>query len=166
MKVTSRWTAPFAILALFCAAVPAQEAETKRAMTLEDFALWRSVTSTGVSDDGTWISYGYRKRDTDDQLILENLRTGKKHEIERASALASLALAVGRRRTASNTKPCPEAHRSGGFRTRAAGRLRSCCIARLGLPKSGLEPAGAAGAGDPPMGHRTTGCGSSRRGRR
>ena len=85
MKAYSRWTAPIAILALFCALAPAQDAAEKRAMTLEDFALWRSVTSTGLSDDGTWISYGYRKRDTDDQLVLENLRTVKKHEIERAS---------------------------------------------------------------------------------
>src|SRR5262249_55010670 len=82
----SAWRAAFAALASSWAAqrAPATVQQTgeptaaartddKRAMTVADYAKWRSIRDVAISDDGTWASYGYQQRRVDDTLYLENL---------------------------------------------------------------------------------------------
>ena len=63
----------------------AQDPDGKRALPIEDYGLWRSITSTAISDDGNWISFAYRKREADDSLYVKNLRTDKEYLIPCAS---------------------------------------------------------------------------------
>ena len=47
--------------------------DTKRAMTVADYAKWRTIRDVAISDDGTWASYGYQQRRVDDTLFVKNL---------------------------------------------------------------------------------------------
>lgn len=62
--------------------VPAQE---KRVLTIDEYGRFRSVVSTAISPDGEWVSYGYRKREADDEFFIENLEDDRIFEIPRAS---------------------------------------------------------------------------------
>ncbi|KPK89356.1 hypothetical protein AMJ80_09910 [bacterium SM23_31] len=67
------------------AALFAQEETGKKALGFEDFARWRSITSTSISDNGNWVTFGYSRREADDTLYVENLSTDKEFEIPYAS---------------------------------------------------------------------------------
>ena len=62
--------AAFSILAV---ASSAQQSDAKRAMRIEDYARWRSIVSTALSDDGNWMTYGYRRHRGDDTLYVKHL---------------------------------------------------------------------------------------------
>ncbi|HTJ21361.1 MAG TPA: prolyl oligopeptidase family serine peptidase [Gemmatimonadaceae bacterium] len=64
---------------------PAAAHDDKRAMTVADYALWRSVRDVAISDDGVWASFGYQQRRVDDTLFVKNLATGAEQRIPRAS---------------------------------------------------------------------------------
>jgi len=68
--------------AAFVLPAPAQE---KKVLTIEEYARFRSVVSTEISPDGAWVSYGYRKREADDEFLIENLEDERVFEIERGS---------------------------------------------------------------------------------
>lgn len=76
----------FILLALVLAATPltAQE-EEKRPIPLEEYARYRSISSVSISDDGTWVSYAFRRREADDSLYVSNPATGKEYLIPRGS---------------------------------------------------------------------------------
>ncbi len=58
---------------------------TKKHLTLDDYARWRTIRDVAISDDGTWATYGYQQRKTDDTLVVKNLATGAEQRIPRAS---------------------------------------------------------------------------------
>lgn len=48
-------------------------AQSKKVLTLEDYPRWRRITSTSISPDGNWITYGYRPNNADDTLHVMKL---------------------------------------------------------------------------------------------
>ena len=75
----------FAAILIFAACLYAQENNGKKALTFDDYARWRSVTSTSISDDGNWITFGYSRREADDTLYVRNLENDKLQLIPLAS---------------------------------------------------------------------------------
>jgi dipeptidyl aminopeptidase/acylaminoacyl peptidase len=63
----------------------AQDSDGKRAMRIEDYARWRSIVSVAISDDGTWMTYGYRHHRADDTLYVRNLDTDREFLVPRGS---------------------------------------------------------------------------------
>ncbi len=57
----------------------------KQALTIADYARWRTVRYVAISDDGTWATYGYQQRKTDDTLFVRNLASGTEQRIARAA---------------------------------------------------------------------------------
>jgi dipeptidyl aminopeptidase/acylaminoacyl peptidase len=57
----------------------------KKAMTIADYAKWRSIRDVAISDDGAWASFGYNQRRVDDTLFVKNLSTGVEQKIPRGS---------------------------------------------------------------------------------
>ena len=57
----------------------------KRAMTVADYAKWRSIRDVAISDDGMWATFGYNQRNVDDTLFIKNLPTGVETKITRGS---------------------------------------------------------------------------------
>ncbi|MEX0892953.1 MAG: prolyl oligopeptidase family serine peptidase [Gemmatimonadota bacterium] len=61
---------------------------TNRALSIDDYALWRRVQSVGLSHDGRWASFAYTKRETDDTLYVQALDGDRQHVIPRGSRAA------------------------------------------------------------------------------
>ena len=61
------------------------EAEEKRPFTIDDYANWRSITSTSISDDGQWVTYAYRKTKSDDEFFIKSLVSDKEYKVIGAS---------------------------------------------------------------------------------
>lgn len=79
---------PVAVLAallLSAANLSAQERGEKKPLPIEEYARWRSITSTAISDDGRWITFAYHPHRADDTLQVKNLGTEKSYEIPLAS---------------------------------------------------------------------------------
>jgi dipeptidyl aminopeptidase/acylaminoacyl peptidase len=87
---------------LFAAALPAQnnrnvsqagapapaaahDPGAKRAMTIADYARWRTIRDVAITDDGAWASYGYQQRWVDDTLFLKSFATNTEQKVARAS---------------------------------------------------------------------------------
>jgi len=62
----------------------AQDA-SKNVLTIDDYARWRSIGSTSISEQGDWITFSYSKRETDDELHVKQLDSDKEHVIERGA---------------------------------------------------------------------------------
>jgi dipeptidyl aminopeptidase/acylaminoacyl peptidase len=54
-------------------------------MTVDDYALWRSVGQTSLSPDGRWVTYAYSQREVDDSLFIKPLAGGESHVVVRGS---------------------------------------------------------------------------------
>jgi dipeptidyl aminopeptidase/acylaminoacyl peptidase len=79
---------PFLVLAIILVSAStllAQDPGDKKALSIEDYGRWRSITSTAISDDGDWVSYAYRKREADDSLYVRNVMNGEERLISRGS---------------------------------------------------------------------------------
>jgi hypothetical protein len=63
----------------------AARADDKRAMTVADYAKWRSIRDVAISDDGAWASFAYQQRRVDDTLYLESLTAKAEWKLPRAS---------------------------------------------------------------------------------
>lgn len=50
--------------------------EIKKTLTIKDYPKWNRIASTVLSDDGNWMTYGYRPNDGDDTLYIKNIETG------------------------------------------------------------------------------------------
>lgn len=67
------------------AATPPHDPTGKRAMTVADYAKWRSIRDVAISDDGVWATYAYQQRLVDDTLYLKSFATNTEQKIPRAS---------------------------------------------------------------------------------
>ncbi|MFC1553869.1 prolyl oligopeptidase family serine peptidase [candidate division KSB1 bacterium] len=61
------------------------QVNNKKVLTIEEYTIWRSVTSTAMSDDGEWMTYGYRKFETSDTMYVKEIDGEKEHVIEFAT---------------------------------------------------------------------------------
>ncbi len=85
----------FTIL-LFILSIPllSQEPETaaldtsKKALSFEDYARWRSISSTALSEDGAWVSYAYSRQESDDTLYVKHLETDTTYMVSCGSNLS------------------------------------------------------------------------------
>ena len=78
MRTLRRHPVVFAValaLALGATVAVAQQ----KVLTLSDYGQWNRVVSTGVSNDGRWVSFGYRPNDGDETLHVKSLAGGEDH---------------------------------------------------------------------------------------
>jgi len=54
-------------------------------LTIDDYALWRSVGQTSLSPDGRWVTYAYSRREVDDSLFIKPRVGGDPHVVVRGS---------------------------------------------------------------------------------
>ena len=54
-------------------------------MSIDDYALWRSIGETSLSPDGRWVTYAYSQREVDDSLFIRPLEGGDPHVVVRGS---------------------------------------------------------------------------------
>ncbi len=73
------------LLPIAPSAVHAQEQDSLRSMQIEDYARWRSIVSVAISDDGNWMTYGYRHHRADDTLHVQSLQNDVEYEVPRGS---------------------------------------------------------------------------------
>ena len=52
-----------------------------KVLTLDDYPRWRRISSTSISAEGNWITYGYRPNNADDTLYVKKLADGSVSEI-------------------------------------------------------------------------------------
>ncbi len=57
----------------------------KRAMTIEDFKNFRSVTSETISNNGDWIAYVEKPAEGDGKVYIINVKDGTEYTVERGS---------------------------------------------------------------------------------
>lgn len=62
-----------------------QDKQAQRPFTIDDYARWQSITSTSISDDGTWLTFGYNKEKSDGLFYIQNLNSDKRYDIPRGS---------------------------------------------------------------------------------
>ena len=74
-----------ALLAGFISFAFLHGAEEKRPFMIGDYANWRSITSTSISDDGNWVTYAYRKTKSDDEFYVKSLVSDKEYKVTGAS---------------------------------------------------------------------------------
>ena len=66
---------------------PLQAGEKKKVVTMDDYGLWRTVSSTQLSSDGKWMTYDYKKPEADEDapdernLQIKHLFSDKIYEI-------------------------------------------------------------------------------------
>ncbi len=60
----------------FAASPLLAQADTKRPLPVEDYDRWRSIGSTTLSPDGTWVTYALKSRTGEDTLTVRNLDDG------------------------------------------------------------------------------------------
>jgi dipeptidyl aminopeptidase/acylaminoacyl peptidase len=68
------------VLVLLPSVVLAGQTE-KRVLTLGDYPQWKHITSVTISDNGDWITYGYRPNGGDVTLHIKSLDNGKVYDI-------------------------------------------------------------------------------------
>ena len=73
------------ILSVFLIFSLALTAAEKRPFTIDDYALWRSITSTSISPDGRWVTYAYQKTKSDDEFSIRSLDSEKEYKVTGAS---------------------------------------------------------------------------------
>ena len=73
------------ILSLVCVSsnLYAQNDTDKKVLGIEDYMLWRNVSSTSISGDGEWITYAYTRRNEDGAMYVKHLESDKVIEVER-----------------------------------------------------------------------------------
>jgi dipeptidyl aminopeptidase/acylaminoacyl peptidase len=80
------------LLALVLPAAPAaaQESSTKKVLSVDDYARWRSINGPAMYSDGRWVAYGHSKTnvlpaDADTRLVLRDVAAGTDVTIEDGS---------------------------------------------------------------------------------
>ncbi len=70
------------IALLFCtSSLTAQETGEKKPLTIDDYSRWRSISSTAISDDGTWVTFTYSPFRSNDTLYVQSLESDKEYTI-------------------------------------------------------------------------------------
>lgn len=85
MMKTRRFLPLFVITLLLIpvASVFAQGGDEKKTLTIEDYARWRTIGSTSISDEGGWMSYAYLTPNADDTLFVKSISAGTEYMIPR-----------------------------------------------------------------------------------
>ena len=65
------------------ASVP--KSDPKRALTIPEYARWRSIGSVAIADDGSAATWAYSQRNQDDTLFLKGFTNGSETRIPRAT---------------------------------------------------------------------------------
>jgi dienelactone hydrolase len=79
MRNTKRFWA-FWLLLLMPALLLADQAE-KKVLTLDDYPQWKHIQEVTISDNGDWISYGFRPNGGDVTLYIKSLTSDKIYDI-------------------------------------------------------------------------------------
>ena len=58
----------------------------KKAITIEEYTRWRSISSTAITEKGNWVSYAYKTPVKDDTLHVKSLVTDTLYVIPRGSS--------------------------------------------------------------------------------
>ncbi|MGH7618638.1 MAG: hypothetical protein ACREPM_15570, partial [Gemmatimonadaceae bacterium] len=152
MRTSPALSVALSLLAVVAAQAPAQRArngaatmpaaaatlyrpdDSKKAMTVADYARWRSIRDVAISDDGAWASYGYNQRRVDDTLFVKNLSSGAEQKVPRASrsqfsddskwVAYFVAQPLANNQNGNDNAPPPEAEGGGGGRGGATGPAR------------------------------------------
>ena len=91
IKATTSFVAAFLFLLGMGVQGTAQEvrrdttAQGLKRMTVDDYALWRSVGQTSLSPDGGWVTFAYSQREVDDSLFIRPLAGGETKAVLRGS---------------------------------------------------------------------------------
>jgi dipeptidyl aminopeptidase/acylaminoacyl peptidase len=59
------------LIIIVTGARPLQAGENKKVLTMDDYGLWRTVTSVQLSSDGKWMTYDYTKPEADEDALDE-----------------------------------------------------------------------------------------------
>ena len=88
MKTRVNYISSILILIITVAGVCQLQAnEKKKVVTMDDYGLWRTVTSTQLSSDGKWMTYDYRKPEADEDapdernLQIKHLDSDKVYQV-------------------------------------------------------------------------------------
>ena len=68
--------------------IAGEDVAARRVLKIDDYERWRQVTSPGISDDGAWVTFGYRRPNAFDpevELHVKSLRNGREYQISQAS---------------------------------------------------------------------------------
>ena len=65
--------------------IQAQSATEKRTLEIADYAQWRTISGSKISDDGRWVAWAYSRVRGDDTLHVEALDSDAAHVIASAS---------------------------------------------------------------------------------
>ncbi|HXT14440.1 MAG TPA: prolyl oligopeptidase family serine peptidase [Gemmatimonadaceae bacterium] len=98
--------------------------DTKRGMTVADYAKWRSIRDVSLSDDGAWATFAYQQRSVDDTLYVKSLATSGETKIARGNrpqfsddsrwVAYFVSAATASRRGAAEPSDAPEGGGRGG----------------------------------------------------
>ena len=77
----------FVLFASLAMGVQAQESGEKRTLTIADYASWRSISGSQISDDGRWAAWTYSRVRGDDTLHVRALDTDAAHVVASASGV-------------------------------------------------------------------------------
>jgi len=69
------------VMLLILPAVILAEQGEKKVLTLDDYPLWKHISSVTISDNGEWVTYGYRPNGGDVILYIKSLENGKIYEV-------------------------------------------------------------------------------------
>ncbi|MCP4726350.1 MAG: S9 family peptidase, partial [bacterium] len=75
------------ILIGFVPEIYAQSSE-KKALTIDDYERWRTISSVSLSDNGEWSTFAYNYQEGDDTLYVKSTVSDKIYEIPRGSSPA------------------------------------------------------------------------------
>jgi len=82
-NITIAWA--ISAVFIFALSVSAQDKNAKKALRIEYYERWRTIISPSISNDGSWLAFGYHTLNKDDTLYVKNRATGKEFEIPRGS---------------------------------------------------------------------------------
>ena len=72
----------FTFLLILAAVITINLPAQKKALTIDDYKLFRSVSQTEISDRGAWVGFTYQTPRADDALIIKNLNNNKTDTIK------------------------------------------------------------------------------------
>ena len=57
--------------------ISVQSQDARKILNIDDYERWSRITSVNISDDGTWMTYGYSPNGGDDTLYIKNIDSGE-----------------------------------------------------------------------------------------
>lgn len=81
LALIRRLAVAFVLLSLSSGELVAQASSEKPALTIAEFARWRSISGAAISADGRWAAWTYTRERFDDTLHVANLDSGEEHVV-------------------------------------------------------------------------------------